>query len=228
MDFHFLVAGLTIVLIDLLLGGDNAVVIAMAVRALPPRQRQVGIMAGAALAVVLRVSLTFFAAELIQSRYIQLGGGLVILWIAVRLFHDADPAHAGKASANFWRAIGYIVLADVTMSVDNILAIAAASKGNLYLLIFGLGLSIPFVIFTSTLLSKLMDRYPFIVYIGAGILGRVGGEMIMTDPAVAHAFEPTAAWRYGVEIFCAVMVVLVGFLWSRRQHDGAATESGKS
>jgi len=216
MDLHFVFAGLSIVLIDLLLGGDNAVVIALAVRALPARQRQIGIMSGAGLAVVLRVAITFFAAELMQSRYIQLAGGVVVLWIAVKLFADADPKHAGRATANFWRAIWYIVLADVTMSVDNILAVAAASKGNLYLLIFGLGLSIPFVVFTSTLLSKLMDRYPAIIYIGAAILGRVGGEMIMTDAAVTQTLQPTVAWRYGVEAFCAGAVVLIGWLWSRQ------------
>jgi YjbE family integral membrane protein len=215
MDLHFVFAGLSIVLIDLLLGGDNAVVIALAVRALPARQRQIGILSGAGLAVVLRVAITFFAAELMQSRYIQLAGGVVVLWIAVKLFADADPKHAGRATANFWRAIWYIVLADVTMSVDNILAVAAASKGNLYLLIFGLGLSIPFVVLTSTLLSKLMEKFPVIVYIGAAILGRVGGEMIMTDAAVVQALQPGVAWRYGVEAICAAGVVLAGWIWSR-------------
>src|SRR5205823_4151343 len=158
--------------------------------------------------------ITFFAAELMQSRYIQLAGGAVILWIAVKLFQDCDPKLAGRAQPNFWRAIWYIVLADVTMSVDNILAIAAASKGNLYLLIFGLGLSIPFVVFTSTLLSKLMDRYPIIIYIGAAILGRVGGEMIMTDAWVIETLHPAAVWRYAVEALCAGLVLLIG--WVRR------------
>src|SRR5690242_18352168 len=140
MSAHFILAGLTILLIDLLLGGDNAVVIALAVRALPPPQRRIGISVGAGLAVILRVALTFFAAELLQRRYIQLAGGLVILWIAVKLFTDADPAHAARPAPGFWRAIWLIVVADVTMSTDNILAIAAASKGSLPLLIFGLGL----------------------------------------------------------------------------------------
>ena len=220
MNLHFLFAGLSIVLIDLLLGGDNAVVIAMAVRALPARQRRIGILAGAGLAVLLRVAITFFAAELMQSRYVQLAGGVLVLWIAVKLFADADPAHAGRASASFWRAIWYIVLADITMSVDNILAVAAASKGNIYLLIFGLGLSIPFVVLTSTLLSELMEKFPVIVYLGAAILGRVGGEMIMTDAAVVQALEPAAAWRYGVEAFCAVAVVAIGWAWSRRGEAG--------
>lgn len=217
MSPHFILAGLTILLIDLLLGGDNAVVIALAVRTLPVRQRRIGIAVGAGLAVVLRVAITFFAAELLRSRYIQLAGGLLILWIGVKLFADADPAQPAAASPSFWKAIWLIVMADVTMSTDNILAIAAASKGSLPLLIFGLGLSIPLVVFTSTLLSRLMDRYPLIVYLGAAILGRVGGDMIMTDAIVVQTFQPSAAIRYGVEVFCAGGVVLAGFLWSRRE-----------
>jgi YjbE family integral membrane protein len=219
MSPHFILAGLTILLIDLLLGGDNAVVIAMAVRTLPPRQRRIGIVVGAGLAVVLRVAITFFAAELLSSRYVQLAGGLLILWIGIKLFADADPAHPPAASPSFWKAIRLIVMADVTMSTDNILAIAAASKGSLPLLIFGLGLSIPLVVFTSTLLSRLMDRYPAIVYLGAAILGRVGGDMIMTDAIVVHTFQPSAAIRYGVEGLCAAGVVAAGFLLSRRQEE---------
>jgi YjbE family integral membrane protein len=221
MVLHFILAGLTIVLIDLLLGGDNAVVIALAVRALPAHQRRIGVMVGAGLAVALRVGVTWFAARLLESRWVQLAGGVVILWIAVKLFADADPAHLGQApSRSFWRAIWFIVAADITMSTDNVLAIAAASKGNPYLLIFGLGLSIPLVVFTSTLLSKLMDRFPIIVYLGAAILGRVGGEMIMTDAVVIQNLRPSDAWRYGVEAFCALGVVGIGALWSRRRRAG--------
>src|SRR5437763_13243176 len=117
MSIHFILAGRTILLIDLLLGGDNAVVIAMAVRALPERQRRIGIAMGAGLAVVLRVALTFFAAELMQSRYVQLAGGLLVLWIAVKLFADADSTHAQPAKPGFWRAIWLIIVADATMSV---------------------------------------------------------------------------------------------------------------
>ena len=216
MPVHFILAGLTILLIDLLLGGDNAVVIALAVRSLPERQRRIGTALGAGLAVVLRIALTFFAAELLRSRYIQLAGGLLVLWIAVKLFADADPTQAAPPVPGFWRAIWLIVVADATMSTDNILAIAAASKGSLPLLIMGLGLSIPLVVFTSTLLSRLMDRYPIIIYFGAAILGRVGGEMIMTDAVVVQALGPAAVLRYSVEAFCAAGVVLAGFLWARR------------
>jgi YjbE family integral membrane protein len=218
MSAHFILAGLSIVLIDLLLGGDNAVVIAMAVRALPQRQRRIGIAVGAGLAVILRVGLTFVAAELLQRRYIQLAGGVLVLWIAVKLFTDADPARAKPATSSFWRAIWLIVVADVTMSTDNILAIAAASKGSLLLLIFGLGLSIPLVVFTSTILSRLMDRYPVIIYLGAAILGRVGGEMIATDAVIVQTWHPGPALLYSIQAICAAGVVLAGLLWSRRRN----------
>src|SRR5436190_5214547 len=215
MPLHFIFAGFSILLIDLLLGGDNAVVIALAVRALPAGERRIGTAIGAGLAVMLRIAVTFFAAELLQIRYIQLAGGLLVLWIAVKLFRDADPAHPAPPPASLWRAILLIVVADATMSTDNVLAIAAASKGSLPLLIFGLGLSIPLVVFTSTLLSRLMDQYPIIIYLGAAILGRVGGEMIMTD-AIILSVEPPQALRYGVEALCAVGVVLAGYWLSHR------------
>ena len=220
MTLHFILAGLSIVLIDLLLGGDNAVVIALAVRSLPPQQRRIGVGIGAGLAVALRVGVTFFAASLLRSRYIQLAGGVVILWIAVKLFADADPTQSAAPARGFWRAIWFIVVADITMSTDNILAIAAASRGSLPLLIFGLGLSIPFVVLTSSILSKLMDRYPVIVYIGAAILGRVGGEMLMTDAVIDQWLQPSTALRYGVEALCAVGVVAIGLAWSRRRRGG--------
>jgi YjbE family integral membrane protein len=215
MVLHFVFAALSIVLIDLLLGGDNAVVIALAVRSLPAAQRRTGILVGAGLAVMLRIVVTFFAARLLESEYVQLAGGVLILWIAVKLFEDADEMRVGRSKPGFWRAIGMIVAADITMSLDNVLAVAAASRGNFYLLLFGLGLSIPLVVFTSTLLSRLMDRFPVIVYLGAAILGRVGGEMVVTDAFVARALQPSAAWRYAAEAVCAGGVVLVGLLRSR-------------
>lgn len=211
MDFQLLVSIFSIVLIDLILGGDNAVVIAMAVRALPKAQRMRGIAIGAGGAVVLRVVLTFFAARLLHTRFVQLIGGVLILWIAVKLFSDAGGDEVqGNHPETFWRAIGYIIVADITMSTDNVLAIAAASGGSLPLLIFGLGLSIPFVVLTSNLLSGLMDRYSWIVYIGAAVLGRVGAEMILTDAYTRALWSPTTFVRYAIEAAAAVAVVLVG------------------
>ncbi len=210
---HFLFNALSIVLIDLLLAGDNALVIALAARSLPKRQRRVAIIFGAAGAVVLRVALTALAARLLTIRYVQLVGGLLILWIALKVFVDAsDPPDAAPEPKRLAQAIWYIVAADVTMSLDNILAIAGASKGHVGLIVFGLTLSIPLVVSTANLLSSLMDRYPVLIYIGAGILGRVGGEMILTDPFTAGQFSPAPWLRYSIEGALAVTVIVAGKL----------------
>jgi YjbE family integral membrane protein len=215
-SWEFIAALLSIVLIDLILAGDNAVIIAMAVRSLPRKQRQKGIMLGAGAAVVLRVVLTFFAAQLLQTPYVKFIGGLFILWIAVKLFVEGAPGEEVHREAHsIWQALWVIVVADITMSVDNVLAVAGASKGNLFLLIFGLGLSIPFVVFTSSLLSMLMDKYPIIIYIGAAVLGKVGAEMIFTDPVVVEAWNPPVWFQYLMEALFAVGVILVGKLWVR-------------
>ena len=218
MIWHFLVSVFTIVAIDILLAGDNAVVIAMAARTIPREQRKVAIAAGAGMAVVLRVAITFVAAQCLATKFVQLAGGLLILWIAVKLFADAAPEGPVEVkTGSFWRAIRFIAIADLTMSLDNILAVGGASKGNLYLLVFGLGLSIPFVVFTSNFLSVLMEKYPLLIYAGAAILGRVGGEMIMTDAFVMHQFNPPAMLRYGVEASLAAGVVVAGWLLTRRK-----------
>jgi YjbE family integral membrane protein len=208
---HFLLGGLSIVLIDLLLAGDNALVIALAVRSLPKDERRIGIIGGASGAVVLRVALTTVAARLLTVPYLQIAGGLLILWIALKVLIDAStPPDEALAPKRFWQAIWYIVVADLTMSTDNVLAIAGASKGNFWLIAFGLALSIPFVVFSSNLLSKLMDRFPALIYLGAGILGHVGGEMILTDPFVAHQWHPGNAVRYAVEAALIIGVIAIG------------------
>jgi len=214
---QFLLDILAIVLIDLLLAGDNAVVIALAVKSLGPRERKVGIAVGAGLAVALRIVLTFFASKLLLLEFVKLTGGLLILWIAVKLLvDDTSGGHGSKEARTLWQAMVYIVIADITMSTDNILAIAGTSKGHLGLLIFGLGLSIPFVVFTSNLLAVIMDRFPVIVVIGAAILGRVGGEMIITDPWV-HALAEPAKWvEYVAQAVLAVGVVAAGKYFAKR------------
>jgi len=213
---HFLLNGLSIVLIDLLLAGDNALVIAMAVRSLPLKERRLGILAGAGAAVLLRVALTFVAGQLLNISYVQLLGGLLVIWIALKVMRDAsEPQTETPPARRFAQAIRYIVLADITMSTDNILAIAGASKGNAGLIIFGLALSIPFVVFSSNLLSKLMDRYAWIVYLGAGILGKVGGEMMLTDPFVVRTVHPGAAMQYCIEAALALGLVAAGWWWRK-------------
>jgi YjbE family integral membrane protein len=212
----FVTAFLSIVLIDLVLAGDNAVVIALAVKNLPRKQKMRGIIFGAGAAVVLRVAITFCVAQLLNISFIKLAGGALVLWIAVKLFVEGAPEEKFKKEATtFLQAIRIIVIADIIMSTDNILAVAGACKGNIFLLIFGLALSIPFVVFTSTLLSKLMDKYPIIVYIGAAVLGRVGGEMIITDPFTVKLIEPGKVLQYSVEVIGAVGVIVMGKLYMR-------------
>jgi YjbE family integral membrane protein len=214
---HFLLSALSIVLIDLLLAGDNALVIALAVRSLPQRERRIGIMGGAGAAVVLRVALTTVAARLLTIEYLQIAGGLLILWIALKVLMDAStPPDLAPSPKRFWQAIWYIVVADLTMSTDNVLAIAGASKGNFWLIAFGLAVSIPFIVLSSTLLSKLMDRFPALLYLGAGILGKVGGEMILTDPIVERIWHPSDIVRYGVEAALVIAVITVGRILCNR------------
>ena len=222
---HFLLSGLKIVLMDLLLAGDNALVIALAVRALPRHERRIGLIGGAGAAVVLRVVLTVMAARLLTVPYLQIVGGLLILWIAIKVLIDASaPPDAAPAPTRFLQAIWYIVVADLTMSTDNVLAIAGASKGNFWLIAFGLAVSIPFVVFSSNLLSKLMDRFPALIYLGAGILGQVGGEMILTDPFVVRLWRPGEAVRYAVEAALVIAVIVIGRMVSRRAGGDASAK----
>ncbi len=214
---QFLLNAFSIFLIDLLLAGDNALVIAMAVRSLSARERRIGTVCGAAVAVVLRVVLTFVASRLLAVPYVQLAGGLLIIWIALKVLIDAsNPPEAARAAKRFWQAIWYIVVADLTMSTDNILAIAGASKGNLGLIVFGLAASIPFVVLSANLLAKLMDRFPATIYLGAAILGRVGTEMILTDPVTVRLLHASDTVRYIAEAAVVVALVIAGKLMCRK------------
>jgi YjbE family integral membrane protein len=207
----------SIIFINIILSGDNAVVIAMAVRSLGKRQRRQGILLGTVGAVVLRIGLTFFAARLLDITFLKLAGGLLIGWLALKLFIEGGAEDGeSKAVRTVGKAILTILVADLIMSTDNVLAVAGASKGNLVLLIFGLGTSIPLVVFTSNLLAKLMDRYPFIVYLGAAVLGKVSGEMVITDPFVVKVLHnPGQYTTYGAEAAFALGVIVVGRAWMR-------------
>ena len=208
---HLLYGVFQIVFIDLLLAGDNALVIAMAVRSLAPRERRIGTICGAAAAVVLRVGLTFVAAKLLNIEFIKLAGGVFVLWIALKVLIDAsDPPDSVPVPKRLVQAIWYIVFADLTMSTDNILAIAGASNGHIELIVFGLCLSIPFVVLSANLLASLMDRYPLTIYLGAGILGRVGGDMILTDGYVVRNWHPSLTFDYVVEGVLAVALMVGG------------------
>lgn len=212
----FYLSFLNIMFINLILSGDNAVLIAMAVRNLPKSQRMKGIAFGTAVAIILRVILTYFVALLLEINFIKLAGGALILWIAAKLFMEAeDDGGVDKEATSLWKAIKIILIADLTMSLDNVLAVAGAAGGNLFLLVAGLVMSIPIVIFTSNLLSTLMDKYPIIIIIGGAVLGRVGGEMIMTDPFVQQWLHPSETMAYIVQAICTVGVVVVGKLWMK-------------
>jgi YjbE family integral membrane protein len=178
---------LGIVIIDLSLAGDNALVIAMAVLTLPPRQRLVGLLGGTLGAVVLRIILIAVITQILLIPFLQALGGLVLVWIAIKLVRqDAgdDKEHKTRDVATLWEAIGIIIVADLIMSLDNVLAVAATAHGDLTLVLFGIGLSIPIVICGSSLLARLMDRFRWIVWLGGGVLGWVAGELAITDTLV--------------------------------------------
>jgi len=214
-DYTFLSALMSIILIDLVLAGDNAVVIALAVRNLPGKQKTWGIILGAGAAVTLRVICTMFVAQMLRIPLLKFVGGALIAWIAVKLLTQEHEDEKVDQAKNLIQAIKLIVIADIVMSLDNMLAVGGASKGNMFLLLFGLGLSIPLVVGTSSLLSMLMGKYPIIVVIGAAVLGKVAGEMITTDALVQKWFAFPHYVTYIAEVTFAVGVVMVGKLIMR-------------
>jgi YjbE family integral membrane protein len=217
--WEFFTAVTSIILIDLVLAGDNAVVIAMAVKNLQGRQRKWGIALGSGGAVAIRVICTFLVAQLLNMQFIKLFGGAVIIWIAVKLLTEAAKEECqGRECGNIWQALWIIIVADMSMGIDNMLAVGAASQGNLFLLLFGLALSIPLVVFMSNILSKLMDRYPIILWVGAAVLGKVGGEMMITDLWVTGLLSPPRWVEYGVMAFFVAFVCLLSkWIGNRRK-----------
>jgi YjbE family integral membrane protein len=225
---HFLFSVLSIIAIDLVLAGDNAVVIAMAVRHLPEYQRKRGIAFGAAAAVVLRVVATFFVAQLLQLPLVKLAGGATVFWIALHLFTQDSPGDTATGTArNLWQAVQLIVIADISLSIDNMLAVGGASHGSLPLLVFGLAVSVPFVVFASNVLSRLMARYPIVVLGGAALLGKVAAEMMIEDPLLDGVVHFARWQQITIETGAAAVVVLAGRgLARRRAARMAATTPG--
>ena len=223
-DTAFWVALLQIIGVNIVLSGDNAVVIALAARSLPPRQQKAAVFWGSGAAVVMRIVLTIIAVEMLKWPYLKLVGAVLLLWIAVKLLLPEDGGEDGiAASGSMAAAIKTILIADLVMSLDNVIAVAAAAKGSMILLVLGLGISIPLVIFGSTLLLKLMNRYPVIITIGAGLLGWVAGEMAITDPLVKEWINTNMAWLHWVAPAAgAVFVVLLGRMLAARAERGHA------
>jgi len=206
---QFWLAGIEIIVINILLSGDNAVVIALACRNLPPHQRRWGVVWGAGGAIVLRIVLTFFAISLLDLPWLKIVGGLLLLWIGVKLIaDDGGEGHEVKASNQLFSAVRTIVVADLVMSLDNVIGVAAAAKGSLVLLVFGLVVSIPLVIVGSQLIMKAIERFPMLVMAGGGLLGYVAGEMAVTDNAVSGWIEAHAHWlHWALPVGCILFVI---------------------
>ena len=217
-DPHFAVAVLQIVWIDLLLSGDNAVVIALACRALPAERRRAGILLGAATAILLRIAFALVVSSLLAVPFLRIVGGLLLVSIAVKLAvgeEEADPSVA--ESATLWRAVRTIAVADAVMSLDNVVAVAAAARGHAALFVFGLVLSIPLIIMGASLITALLLRFPVVVWAGAALLGWIAGEMIVADPAIADQIPPALHATPGAGIVVAILVVGTALVLSRRR-----------
>lgn len=212
-DPQFWVALGQIIWINILLSGDNAVVIALACRALPERQRRLGIILGTVPAVILRIVFALFIAYLMNVQYLKIVGGILLFWIAVKMVlpEEHGEAEGQTGTASLWSAVRTIVIADAVMSLDNVIAIAAAAKGHFGLLVTGLAISMPLVIFGSALVLKVLTRFPLLVWLGGALLGWIAGEVIVTDPAIAewtHSIPHLPEWAATAG---AVAVVLIAF-----------------
>ncbi|MBT0961634.1 TerC family protein [Denitromonas iodatirespirans] len=215
MESSFWISVLQIIAIDILLGGDNAVVIALACRKLPPKQRSQGIAWGVAGAILLRVVLIFFALQLLALPFLKVVGGLLLLWIGVKLLQpEDDDGHANvHGGTTLFGAIKTIIVADAVMSLDNVIAVAGAAKGDLNLVIFGIVVSIPIIVWGSKLVLRLMDRFPMVITGGAALLGWIAGGMIVSDVVVQPYLEGAPSWlHYLTAAAGAVLVVVIGRL----------------
>jgi YjbE family integral membrane protein len=233
IDADLAITVLRIIGINIILSGDNAIVIALACRSLPPRQRVVGIILGAGAAVVLRIIFTVIVQQLLDVPWLKLIGGVVLLWIAVKLLlGDEANEDSVRSGSSVWEAVKIVAVADIVMSLDNVLAIAAAAGGHTGLIILGLIISIPLVVFGATLLTWLLDRLPILVWVGSALLGWVAAELIATEPILVPYLQ-SVAQSLGVapkvltriiEVSGAVMVVAVGWFITRASARKTAKE----
>jgi YjbE family integral membrane protein len=219
LDPTFLLQILQIIWINILLSGDNAVVIALACRSLPSKERTWGVVLGAGAAVLMRILFTVMVMELMQVPYLKLFGGLLLLWIAVKLVIDDTDEADIHASSTIWNAVRTIAVADMVMSLDNVVAIAAAAKGSLPLIVFGLLISVPLIVFGATLIITVLQRFPILVWAGAGLLGWVAGELIAGDPSM-HPLTGSlseSAVEIAGGVICTVLVLGVAYVLKQRQ-----------
>ena len=220
---EFWVGLVKIIWINIILSGDNAVVIALAARSLPPYQQKQAVFFGSGAAVVLRIILTVVAVKLLALPYLQIVGGLLLLWIGVQLLGDEDEGEGDhKEHGSMLAAIRTILIADLVMSLDNVIAVAAAAQGSMTLLILGLAISIPLVIFGSTMMIKLMERFPIIVVLGAMLIGWVGGETIVSDVALKDTLAANPWLHYAAAAAGAILVYVIGKALQRRAESGNA------
>lgn len=213
-------AVLEVIWVNIVLSGDNAVVIALACRGLPAHQRRVGMALGAGVAIVLSLIFTLLVVQLLATPFLKIAGALLLLWIAVKLVTEEGDEGEDKikASERLWHAVRTVAIADMVMSLDNVLAIAAVAKGNTAMLVFGLAISIPLIVAGATLVMTMLARFPILVWAGAALLGWVAGDMFASDPwlvgqvgeALAHQME------YGAAAFGAILVVGIGYVLSRK------------
>ncbi len=231
-----------IMLIDLILSGDNAVVIALACRSLPPSQRKMGVILGAGVAIGMRIAFTIIATKLLGIPGLMSIGSLLLFWIAVKLLVEDSDEKDIKDSSNIWGAVRTIAIADLVMSLDNVVAIAAAAKGHWGLILIGLAVTMPLIISGATLVMWLLTRMPYLVWVGAGLLGWIAGELIVSDPAIVSVIEGVnKSWlrvgegaeagrtvvlpviKYGAAVAGAALVVVLGIILRRRQAEAEAT-----
>ena len=220
MDAGFWVSVLQIIAIDILLGGDNAVVIALACRKLPEHQRNKGIAWGVVGAIVLRVVLIFFALQLLELPFLKIIGALLLLWIGVKLMQPEDEGGHGsiEGSAHLLGAIRTIVVADAVMSIDNVIAVAGAAKGDLGLVVFGIVVSIPIIVWGSKFVLKLMDRFPAVITLGAALLGWIAGGMLVGDVTLQPWLAAMPSWlHYATSVAGALFVVALGSGLAKRR-----------
>ena len=227
----FWLAVLQIIWVNVLLSGDNAVVIALACRQLPPRTRNWGIALGAAVAVVLRILFTGIVATLLVLPWLKFAGGLALLYIAVDLVKTDDGGGGAKVRAHdsLWRAVGTVAVADIVMSLDNVVAIAVVARGNWTLLSLGLAISIPLIVVGAALITMIFERWPILVWAGAGLLGWLAGDLLISDPAIVERIGEETANRYDLLAAAAgaLIVVAIGYLRKKMQQRAAAANKPK-